>query len=96
LEHVGSMLGECTPSRVGLVVRGRVRGVDVALSKTLGLGLGSGVGEGTFHIRKVRCGCAVGGCALRLEHVGRMLGKCTLSRAVSEVVRGQVRVRTPR
>ena len=49
MEHVGSMLGECKPSRAGSeVVRGRVRGVDVSLSKTLGLGLGLGKG---FHIR---------------------------------------------
>ena len=62
MEHVQSMLGECKPSRVGSeVVRGQVRGADVSLSKTLGLGLWWG--EGTFHIRKVRCGCVAGGCA---------------------------------
>ena len=61
MEHVGSMLGECKPSRAGSeVVRGRVRGVDVALSKTRPR---SGEGEGTFHIRKVRCDCVAGGCA---------------------------------
>ena len=61
MEHVGSMLGECKPSRAGSeMVIGRVRGVDVALSKTLGFGLR---GNGTFHIRKVRCDCVVGGCA---------------------------------
>ena len=53
MEHGGSMLGECMPSRAGLeVVRGRVRGEGDVLSETLGLGLGRG--QGSFHIRKVR------------------------------------------
>ena len=62
MEHVESMFGECMPSRAGLeVVRGRVRGEGVVGSKTLGLGLW--LGEGTFHIRKVRCDCVAGGWA---------------------------------
>ena len=44
------------------MVRRRVRGVDVALSKTLGLGLGRWVV--TFHIRKVRFVCTAGRCNL--------------------------------
>ena len=42
LKHVGSMLGECTPSWAELeVVRGRVRGVGVSLTKTFpSLGVG--------------------------------------------------------
>ena len=61
------MLGECMPSRAGSeVVRGRVRGVDVALSKTRPR---SGAGGGDFPYKE-------GEVRLRCGRVGLVIGAC--------------------